>query len=593
MKTSCLLLFITVSGFAGEPQADAPLGAKVPYTRYEAEDGALCGTATVIGPNRKIGDLGGEASGRRAVKLAQTGDGVEWKVREESNSIVVRFCIPDSLDGKGLDASLSFFVNGAKKGTLALTSKYSWLYGPEGDPKNDPSLGSPRHIYDEAHMLFTFSLKPGDTIALKKDTGDVAEYYGIDFMELENVAPPNPCPPGFINVLDEGITLQNFGEKIPGVIQSLGSKHKGKKGIYIPPGRYRMENIAMIYDNIPGVEIRGAGMWHTVLYDERGKEADWGSPAFNFNGMKATFSDFAVFGGGCTRRGGGKPFVNCYGTDSVIRNIWVEHMTCGFWVGGGQGVTNRLTIDGCRLRNLGADGINLCNGTKNSLVVNTTVRSSGDDGIAIWSAPEMDGPVAGNDYAGCANNVIRNCTVELPWRANCFAIYGGKENTIRDCIARDSLTYAGVNISSTFKPRPFTGQTLVEHLRIERCGGLFWSGQQFGAVWVMADDEPISQVLFKDIDVIDPTFSGIMLKSETYNKPAVRPMDVTFENVTVSRPGTCGILIQDAMGKASFKNTRLLEPGGKAIQRNKNTNGKQGTGLVELVTDGRCTGIAE
>jgi hypothetical protein len=275
-----------------------------------------------------------------------------------------------------------------------------------------------------------------------------------------------------------------------------------------------------------------------------------------------------------------------------MKNIWVEHMTCGFWVGGGSGVSDKLTIDGCRLRNLGADGINLCNGTKNSVVINTTVRSSGDDGIAIWSAPEMDGPAGGGDYPGCAHNLVQNCTVELPWRANGFAIYGGKDNTIKDCVARDTLTYAGVNVSSTFNPRPFAGRTLVENVRVERCGGSFWSGQQFGALWVMADDGPISNLIFRNIEITDSTYAGIMLKSETYHKPA-HAMSVAFENVKVARPGTHGILVQDAMGTAQFKNTRLEEIAGRAVLRNKDTNGKRGTGTIALITDADCAGLAE
>jgi hypothetical protein len=48
-------------------------GANMPYDMYEAEDGVLAGGATIVGPNRTVGDLAGEASGRRAVKLTATG----------------------------------------------------------------------------------------------------------------------------------------------------------------------------------------------------------------------------------------------------------------------------------------------------------------------------------------------------------------------------------------------------------------------------------------------------------------------------------------------------------------------------------------
>jgi hypothetical protein len=108
----------------------------------------------------------------------------------------------------------------------------------------------------------------------------------------------------------------------------------------------------------------------------------------------------------------------------------------------------------------------------------------------------------------------------------------------------------------------------------------------------MADDGPISHVTFKNIDIVDPTYSGIMLKSETFNKSPAQ-MDVAFDSVKVVKPGTNGILVQDAMGKANFMNTKLLDVSGQPIRRNKNTNGKKGTGVIELVTDEACAGIKE
>ena len=576
------------------PSVDhATIGAQVPYTRYEAEDATIAGAAAVMGPNRNVGDLGGEASGRKAVKLVNAGDSVEWTATGEANSIVIRCSIPDSTDGQGQDATISIFVNGVKKDTIAVTSKYAWLYGPEGDPKNTPSLGTPRRIYDESRKLFNFTIAPGDRIALKKDTGDTAAYYGIDFVELEKVAPPLPCPEGFVNLADEGITPANFESRIASLIQWFEWKagYKEKKGIYIPPGRYKMATQALINSGIAaGFEVRGAGMWHTELYDDSGAESDWGKPGFNLNHKAVKFSDFAISGAGRTRTGSGKPFFNSYGDGTVMTRIWVEHMTCGFWVGGGSGVTNNLTIDSCRLRNLGADGINLCNGTKNSTVVNTTVRGTGDDGIAIWSAPEMDGPAGGINYAGCANNIVKNCTVELPWRANAYAIYGGQDNTIRDCIARDTLTYAGVNVSSTFNPRAFGGSTRVENMLIERCGGKFWNGQEFGALWVMAEDSAIGGLVFRNIDIIDATYSGLMFKSETYNKP-VREMTIGFENVNVVDPGTCGLRIVDAIGTAAFTKTKLINTSATPVVRIKDSNGKTGTGTISLNLDETSSGF--
>jgi len=101
------------------------------------------------------------------------------------------------------------------------------------------------------------------------------------------------------------------------------------------------------------------------------------------------------------------------------KNVWVEHMTCGFWVGGGAGVTDRLTIDGCRCGIWGPTASTLCNGTRNSLVTNTTVRCSGDDGIAIWSAPEMDGTEGETNRLGCTSNIIANCHRRITMAGEC------------------------------------------------------------------------------------------------------------------------------------------------------------------------------
>ncbi len=305
-----------------------------------------------------------------------------------------------------------------------------------------------------------------------------------------------------------------------------------------------------------GFVLQGAGMWHTQLVDERGRETDWGTPGFNLDGATARFADFSILGGGRTRKGGGKPFVNAYGTGSEMRNLWIERMTCGFWVGGKAGVTSRLTISGCRLRNLGADGINLCNGTRDSLVVDTSVRGSGDDGIAIWSAPEMD------DGEPCHGNVVERCTVELPWRAAGIAIYGGRDNTVRDCVVRDTLTYPGLTISSGFHARPFAGTTRIEDVRLERCGGAFWAGQRFGAIWLHAEHGPITGLELRRLAVEAPTFAGIHLQSA-----GEWPVSARLERIAIADPGAPALLLRHAAGAVSLVDCRVMGGSAPKVER--------------------------
>lgn len=82
-----------------------------------------------IGNERTYGTLSSEASGRRAVTLNAVGQFVEFTMPNRANAILIRYSIPDSADGKGLDTSMDLFVDGHKLKELPLTSRYGWYYG--------------------------------------------------------------------------------------------------------------------------------------------------------------------------------------------------------------------------------------------------------------------------------------------------------------------------------------------------------------------------------------------------------------------------------------------------------------------------------
>ena len=75
------------------------------------------GGAVVVGPNRTIGDLAGEASGRKAVMLNATGQSVSFTTRASTNTIDVRFSIPD-----GTSTTLGVF-NGAPRSARSTSSR--------------------------------------------------------------------------------------------------------------------------------------------------------------------------------------------------------------------------------------------------------------------------------------------------------------------------------------------------------------------------------------------------------------------------------------------------------------------------------------
>jgi len=77
-----------------------PYGAFVSYDSYEGE---ACETNSKISEEeRTYREFASEASERKYVTLDSTGDYVSFKLKNAANALVIRYCIPDSEDGKGL-----------------------------------------------------------------------------------------------------------------------------------------------------------------------------------------------------------------------------------------------------------------------------------------------------------------------------------------------------------------------------------------------------------------------------------------------------------------------------------------------------------
>jgi hypothetical protein len=532
-------------------------GANVPWIEYEAEDGTT--NAQVQGPSRTLGTIPGEASGRKAVVLSSTGHYVQWTTTAPANAIVIRNSIPDAPGGGGTQASISLYVNGSKVDTLTLSSKEAWVYGDDATQYNTPSSGPPRRIYDESSKLLKTTIPAGATVRLQKDSGDASPYYAIDFIDLELVAAPIAKPEGYVDVTQAGNgwtpATPNDGIADDNAIsQAIWAVQAGKfKGVYLPPGVYDQTNKIQV----KGVTIQGAGLWHTRLYNASlAEDAGWGQTGFIITGDDSKFRDFAIFGNtDGLRTQGGKAWVNSAFKNTVIENMWIEHVHCGYWVGGPSESTN-LRFTNVRIRNTGADGINLCNGTKDSIIENSHARNTGDDAFAIWSATDL--------YAQPdRNNVIRNCSVQIVWRAAAYAIYGGVGNRIENSTAADVLTYPGLTVSSEFNPYPLESAT-IDGLTLTRTGGTYWGGQQFGSIWLRGDQNPTNGITIKNVDIIDPTYQGISIQN---NGGAFT--NVLFDHVTINNPTTYGIqVLSTAKGGATFSNVTVNNaPSGKAVNQ--------------------------
>ncbi|WP_275006376.1 discoidin domain-containing protein [Promicromonospora iranensis] len=517
-------------------------GADMPFDTYEAEDGVSGGGAVAVGPNRVVGDLAGEASGRRAVTLDRTGAYVEWTTRATANSLVVRFSMPDAAGGGGTNATLAVYVDGQFLKNIDLTSRYAWLYGPEASPGNQPGQGAPRHIYDEANALLGTTVEAGSTIRLQKTASNTSRYT-VDFVDLEQATPQaNPDPARYVE--PAGFSHQD----VQAALDRFRMDTTGKlAGVYLPAGDYQTANKFQVYGK--AVDIVGAGPWFTRFHAPASQEnTDIGFRAEGTaNG--STFRDFAYFGNYTSRIDGpGKVFDFANISDMTIDNIWVEHMICMFWAAN----MDDSEIKDSRIRNTFADALNMTNGSANNHVHNNQARGTGDDSFALFAATDAGG-------SGQRGNVFENLTSTNTWRAAGLAVYGGQDNTFRNIYIADTLVYSGVTISSLDFGYPMEGfgpaPTTFEGISVVRSGGHFWGDQVFPAVWMFSASKAFTAIRVNDLDIVDPTYSGIMFQTQYLGGRPVNPIqDTVFTDVSITGAQRSGDQYDDRSGYGIWAN---------------------------------------
>lgn len=535
-------------------------GADMPYDMYEAEDGTLGGGAKVVGPNRTVGDIAGEASGRKAVTLSATGQYVEWTTRAATNTLVTRFSIPD-----GTDTTLDVYVDGQFLKAIDLTSKYAWLYGNETAPGNSPGSGAPRHIYDEANLLLGRTVPAGSKIRLQKDAANTSTY-AIDFVNTEQAtAVPNPDPAAY--TVPAGFSQQDVQNALDKVRMDTTGK---LVGVYLPAGDYETSSKFQVYGK--AVKVVGAGPWFTRFHAPSSQEnTDIGFRA-DATANGSSFTGFAYFGNYTSRIDGpGKVFDFANVSNITIDDIWVEHMVCLYWGAN----TDNMTIKNSRIRDTFADGVNMTNGSTDNHVVNNDARATGDDSFALFSAIDAGG-------ADEKNNLYENLTSTLTWRAAGIAVYGGDDNTFRNIRVADTLVYSGITISSLdfgYAMNGFgTDPTTIENVSLERTGGHFWGSQVFPAIWAFSASKVFQGIRVNDVDISDSTYGGVMFQTNYVGgQPQFPVKDTVFTDISITDSKKSGDAFDAKSGFGIWAN-ELPEPGqgpavGEATFRNLRMSG--------------------
>ncbi|MFD7438760.1 CARDB domain-containing protein [Streptomyces sp. NPDC059861] len=548
-------------------------GAAVPYTEYEAEDARYSGTLLTADKKRTFGhtNFATESSDRQSVRLDNTGDYVEFTSAGAANSIVVRNSIPDAAAGGGREATISLYADGTFVRKLTLSSKHSWLYGSTDDPEgltNRPG-GDARRLFDESHALLTQSYPAGTKFRLQRDSGDTAPFYILDLVDLEQVAPPAAKPAACTSITEYGAVPNDGIDDTDAIQRAVTADQKGEIAcVWIPAGQWRQEQKILTDDplnrgthnqvGIRDVTIRGAGMWHSQLYTltpphEAGGINHPHEGNFGFDIDDNTqISDIAIFGSGTIRGGdgnaeGGVGLNGRFGKNTKISNVWIEHANVGVWAGRDYsnipelwGPGDGLEFTGMRIRNTYADGINFANGTRNSTVHNSSFRNTGDDALAVWASKYVKDTSVDIGH----DNHFRNNTIQLPWRANGIAVYGGYGNTIENNVVSDTMNYPGIMLATDHDPLPFSGQTLIAGNALYRTGGAFWGeAQEFGAITLFAQGPDIPGVTIRDTEIHDSTYDGIQFKTGGGAMPNVKITNVRIDKSV----NGCGVL---AMGGA-------------------------------------------
>lgn len=451
--------------------ANDQYGASVPYTRYEAEE-ASRSDGTTLERSDDLESTAIEASGQSYVALNDKNSSVDFTASAAANALDLRFTLPDHTSGR-----VDVRVNNETVATLDLSSESAWQYVGGSSVYDESGAGlRARFRFDEVHTLLGRQVQKGDHIQIVK-VGDDQNSYGIDFIELEQAAPAIERPEGAVSIADYNSAKPGDGVADDAALAAAmdAAANTASKTVYIPAGTWEFSRKIGI--NHPGLTFQGAGLWYTNIFftsDQR----EGGGIVFNPGASNETLTDFAMSSNLKSRFGEDaqyKGFAGAAGENTRVANVWVEHFECGFWMGDYREhkfmtYTDGMVIENSRIRNNFADGVNFVQGTKNSIVRNSSVRGNGDDSLASWASNDLRSQ--SNSDASKFNSFIGN-TIELGWRAGGIGLFGGEGHVVKDNLIVNNFSGAGIRISTVFEGRNFTynhaGMT-ISHNKLVRTG---------------------------------------------------------------------------------------------------------------------------
>jgi len=546
-KTYFFQIFLVYSVFlvfsCGNVKAQ---GAITPFITYEAETATLDAGASLLSmsslPSAPTVEL--ESSGRKCVKLDNTGEALSWITTKEANAIVLRASIPDATAGGGIEATLNLYVDGIFRQAFTLSSKYTWVYGVTNFKDNNPSTGTPKKFYDSYKALISGAPIPeGSTVTIKKAAENTAPYYIVDFIQLENVGPALSQPENTLSVLAYG-AIANDGLNDANAFKLCITDCKAQgKGMWIPEGVFHTSGII----SANGISIYGAGMWYTTNARIIGDRHKWDLTNCTIQDLYIENHEVGreLLNGhdyGMTVQGAG---------GWTVQRVWVHRAGASFWCSGTDG-----TIKDCRSTESWADGINLNNGPSPTVdkrgfrltCDNNFIIGSTDDGIAVNA---QNG--GGTEWNIVDLVITNNTSLGTIW-ANGMRVAGGRNTLVKNNLITDISDGSGIRIGKFgTNGNPCESVLVTENLILRACG----IRPTYGHAGITIADQANATVTLNTIN--DSPGRGIEIQSCTLTLTSNMVNNSTDEGVLIM-PSASGSAIlttntvKNTNGKAQFRN---------------------------------------
>jgi len=349
----------------------------------------------------------------------------------------------------------------------------------------------------------------------------------IDLADFWLVGPASPQPANSINIVDGGADPSGKSDSTSAIANTINKARQSGQTVWVPTGTFTVTDHLMV----DTVTIVGAGPWYSVFHGNRvgifGNSA--GSKNVQVHGISIV-GEVMIRDDSDAVNGVGGALI-----DSVFGNLWIQHTKCGFWL---DGPFDNLLISGVFIRDTTADGVNFHQGVTNSVVEQSILRNTGDDGLAMWSQNQPD-----------QKNIFRYNTIQTPVLANNIAIYGGSDNSMLNNAVYDTITQGGgLHVGNRFGSVPLGGTTTISGNLVVRCGCLDpnWNFG-VGAMWFYALDGAMNgniQVTENQID--NSPYESIHFIGSTVN-------NVNFDNIVITKVGTFVFQFQSG-GSATVNN---------------------------------------